>query len=267
MNMRRFSLMNSTAMRHAGIARIGEEGQQETGGAGGNNQSGGTEGNQGGQEKGSGTQNNGGQTFDPNSFWSQPAPAGASGSPTGGSAESANAGGGGGQQGGNSAEEFTKRLSEVNYGQTFNDSLLKDLSEGKLDTVNQHFGKQLQQTTQQSVMFAAELVKKSQEHILSQVQAMMDGKLGSRDNSEALGKEFPSYASPGMKPIIDGIFTQAMSLTKNDRSKAIEHTRSMLRFMGSHGGADLGLNTAPDDPHGNNMTGSKSLVEELLGRS
>jgi hypothetical protein len=264
MKMHRKSLMNSVAMRHLGIQYIGEEEPAPAGGA--NNEGGNTGGNTGGGNTTTGTQNNNGQGFDPAKFWDQPAPAAGNGSPPGGSAESGTSGGSGGQQGGNPAEDFTRRLSEVNYGQTFTDSMLKDLGEGKLDSVNQHFGKQLQQATQQSVMFAAELVKKSNDAMMARVQEMLDGKLGSRDNSDALGKEFPSYSQPGMKPVIDGIFNQAMSLTKNDRTKAIEHTRSMLRYMGSTGGSDLGLNNPPDDPHGN-VAASKSLVDELLGRS
>jgi hypothetical protein len=125
----------------------------------------------------------------------------------------------------------------------------------------------MQQSTQQAVIFSAELIKKSQEHILNQVQALMDGRLGSRDNSEALGKEFPSYNDRGMKPIIDGIFGQAMRLTEGDRTKAIEHTKSMLRYMGNQGRTDMGINLPPDDPHGANMNGVKSLVEELLSRN
>lgn len=264
MNMRRKGLMNSTAMRHQGFMSIGEEdGTGGTDSGGGSNNQGG--GNQGTGGNTAGTQDNAGQAFDPAKFWEEPAPPKTE-SPSGGSAGS---GGGGGQQQQqvvDPAKDFSDRLAGVKFSPAFNDATIKELGEGKVDGINTVIGQQLQQSLQQSVMYSAELIKRSQEHILGKIQEMMDGKLGSRDNTSALSDAFPTYKDPGMKPVIDGIFGQAMKVAGNDRGKALEFTKSMMRYMGSQGGADLGITTPPEDPHGVTQ-GSKSLLDDLLGRS
>lgn len=133
--------------------------------------------------------------------------------------------------------------------------------------INKAISAQLVQATQQSVAMSAQIMKLVSEKIMGDVDARINGAFGNRDNVDSLAKSFPSYNDPGMKPVIDGVFNQAMSLSKGDREAAIKSTREMLRYMGKSGAQDLGISEAPSGS-GDSFSSSRAsaLVDELLGR-
>jgi hypothetical protein len=271
---RRQQYMNGAsriAMRHSGIASIGEETggiplgggngqqtQQQPQNNGGNSSDSGQQGQQG--------QNNTGSGFDAQAFWNEPSPDTGK-TPSGDSVAKPDSGGGNQQQQ-DFATTLREEMSKVNYGDVFTKENADLIANGDLSGINQAIQGKMQQVQQHSVMFAAKLMQANNDRIMSKVEALLDGKFGNRDNTETLAKEFKGYADPGFKPVVDGVFAQAMKLSGGDRKKAIESTKEMLKYLGKTGAQDFGLNTPPgnaEDSYGS-TDASKSLIDELLGR-
>lgn len=271
MNMRRTSLMNSVAMRHMGIM-YSDTGLNGSGGGQsmsqpppGNNGAGGQGGNQQTQADQSTTQDNAGQTFDGKTFWKAPEPDPGKSS-SGGSADSS--GSGSGTQQVTPQQEIATRLQNLTYPEVFTKEVADQIANGDLTGINKAISTQLVQATQQSVAMSAQIMKLVSEKIMGDVDQRIRSAFGGRDNVDSLSKSFASYNDPGMKPVIDGVFNQALMLAKGDRDAAIKSTREMLRYMGKSGAQDLGINEAPSG-QGDSFTSSRAsaLVDELLGRS
>jgi len=280
MKMSRASLINSTAMRHDGImysdagtggapaggpamngARPPPPGTQtprvdNAGGEGGGN----TQPNGGGSQ----THDNTGATFDGKSFWNKPEPSPGESSSQG----SADKSGGGSGTTATPQQEIATRLQNLSYSDVFTPEITEQVAKGDLTGINKAISSQMVQATQQAVAMSAQIMKLVSEKIMGDVDSRINGAFGNRDNVDSLAKSFPSYNDPGMKPVIDGVFNQAMTLSKGDRDAAIKSTREMLKYMGKSGAQDLGIN---DPPSGSNDSFSsaraQSLVDELLGRS
>lgn len=252
--------------------RMRDQGQAGAGGGGGNAGGVGTSsagtgeqagaGNNGGGNGDTGAANNGGNqnnsssSFDPSKFWADP---------NGGNNS------GGGNQGGVNHEEagkaFAAKLAGINYGDAFNGDIMKQMAEGDIKGANDSFRGLLQNATQQSVMLTAELMQKNNDAMLDRVSKLLDDRLGGRDNDAALAENFPMAKDPALKPMVKGIFDQAMKLSKGDRAQAIESTKQMLKYMGTAGAADLGINNPPSSGSDNyTSAAATSLIDELLGR-
>lgn len=225
-------------------------------------------GNSGGQNNPAATQDNAGTGFDPATFWNEPKPAG-SGSPSGGSADSNSAGGSQGQQteAQRYGQEFQQRLSGLDFGSAFTPEIASQVAEGKFEGINKAIGDQLKSATQNSVIMAAQLMQKNNESLLSQVRNLIQESLGNRDNNATLAESFPILAKdPALRPMVEGVFNQALKLANGDRIKAVASTQEMLKYMGKTGAGDLGISTPPPNPGDMSTDNSRSLVEELLGR-
>lgn len=249
------------ANRFGGVMSI--EGEGEGAGTGDN-----TGGNTGGTTNAGGTQDNAGETIDPAAFWAEPKPAAAGSPGSPGSADSGAAGGG--QTGDNTSQEFTNRIGKLNFGDTFTPEIAKQVAEGDMTGVNKQIAGQMRQATQEGLVLSAQLMQLHGDHLMTKVAQLIDSRLGTRDNTASLQESFPTYTDAGMKPVIDGMFNQAMKHAGGDRTKAIAMTRDMLKYVGKTGAGDLGITTPPGGPgddFGASSTNSKSLVDELLGRS
>jgi hypothetical protein len=268
MRLRRTSLLTSTALRHAGIMMLPPDEPAASGGGGTQqstvNNGTGQPGNSG-QTGGTGTQteNNNSPKFDPAAFWAQ-SEAPASGSPSsGGSAES-----GGGASGGSETETPQQKLVKSISSHSFPDAFTKEIGDqianGDLSGINKSINNLLQQNMQQTLQFAAQMMKMYGEHQQTGFSKLVEQRFGNRDNNDALSKEFPSYNQPGMKPVIDGIFDKAMQNSKGDRAAAIDMTRHMLKFVGSAGAGDLGIPPNSSTSTADLSQSAKSLVDELL---
>lgn len=244
----------------------GESGgqQQQTGGNSGGNNSGGNSGGEGGS---GGNQNNSGNGFDAASFWQEPSPEGGQ-SPNSGSAGGNQSGGGQQQQQPqNEGNAFAERLGNLKFGtDVFNPDAIKAMNEGG-DTkpFNESMTQFGRQAVRESVVMAAQLMQRNNTMIEARMKEMMDERFGQRDSEAGLGQEFPSYNKPGMKPMIDGIFAQAMRLSKGDRTGAIAMTKEMLKHTTQTMSSDLGLGTPPGGA-GDGLGTQTNWEEELLGR-
>lgn len=245
---------------HGGGGDSGGQQQQQQGNGGENNQGS----NSGGGAGSDGTQNNGGKAFDASSFWNQPSPE-ASPPPNSGSAGGSESGGGQQQQ--NEGNAFAERLNNLKFGtEVFTPDAIKAMNDGgdpaAFNTNMQTFGRQ---AVRESVVMAAQLMQRNNSMMEARIEELLDARLGQRDSEGALGQSFPSYKEPGMKPVIDGIFAQAMKLSKGNRTEAIAATKEMLRFTHGAAAKDLGLTTPPGGA-GDGLGTQTNWEEELLGR-
>ena len=166
------------------------------------------------------------------------------------------------------AQVFADQIAAYDPGPLFTKEIADQIANGNLDGVNAALKQKMQGVAQQSLIQSAQLLKMYGEKLQSQMEAMIEAKLGNRDNTSSLGESFTAYKDPAMKPVIDGVFAQAMKLSKGDRTAAIASTREMLKYMGKTGASDMGITIPPGGPGDDygNSAGAKSLVDELLGR-
>lgn len=268
MRLRRTSLMNSVALRHLGVTRIDPPaGAQGAGGTGQttNNppQGSGQTGNSTQQgQQGDKSGNNGTPQFDAGAFWAQ-SEAPKDGSPGDGSSADSNKGGSGTQQE-TPQQTLVKAIQGYQPGEAFTKEIGDQIANGDLSGVNKSIQNLLQQNMQQTLQFAAQMMKMYGEKQQKDFGGLVDQRFGSRDNTAALSESFPSYKEPGMKPVIDGIYSKALENSKGDRAAAIDMTRHMLKFVGNAGASDLGIPPNSHTDTGTMTSSAKSLVDELL---
>lgn len=250
-------------------ARYGRPMKQDSGdhsGGGGNGQENNQGGNGGGQNgNGESGGNNGGTPFNADAFWNEPEPDG--GAANGGTAPN-NGNQGGGQSGGqqDDGNAFAQRLTGLTFGDNvFTPDAVEAMNNSDPSKFNENMTKFGRSAVKESVVMAAQLMQRNNELLQGQFKQMLDERFGQRDAESDLGKSFPSYNEPGMKPVIDGIFAQAMKLTKGNRAGAVDMTKEMLKHTSTRASKDLGINQAPGGPGDGQIV--TNWEEELLGRS
>lgn len=276
--MRYKQTLLSSTMGYRPSIRLGRHGhpmRDETGhesgggaaGGGGNPTPNNQQGNSGGEGGSGGNQNNSGGGFDPATFWQEPSPEGGQ-PPASGSAGGNQSGGGQQQQQPqNEGNAFAERLTNLKFGtDVFTPDAIKAMNEGgDPKAFNENMTQFGRQAVRESVVMAAQLMQRNNQMIEARVQELLDQRFGQRDSEGALGTEFPSYNKPGMKPMIDGIFAQAMKLSKGDRTAAISATKEMLKHTTQSFSTDLGLGNPPGGA-GDGLGTQTNWEEELLGR-
>lgn len=197
-----------------------------------------------------GDANNAGQALNPEQFWT--------GQPNDGGSNDSEI----------SAEEFGRGIAQeiANYQgvEIFTPDIAAQVAQGDLAGVNQAMQAMQRQAIQQAVVIATNIMRRGLADVESRFDTRVQSHLGSEKNQQALMEEFPSMRDPAMAPVIQGVFAQAMIHTKNDRTKALEMTRGMLRVMGKSGSKDFGISDPPQSQE--NPGSSHSLVAELLGK-
>lgn len=279
--MRHLMMGGARVCYNTGIQGGGSPGGDPGAGGAGGGQQGGSQtqgGNNGGGNSDSGannagSQNNAGTGFDAASFWNEPAPAAAASSP-GNSTESGATGAGTQQsEGQRTGQEFAQRLTSLEFGAVFTPEIAQQIAQGDLGTANAAIQGQLRKAAEHSVVMSAQLMQRYGENLktemVNQMRTMLNESFGNRDTEVALETNFPSAKDPAIRPVVQGIYQQALKLAKGDRVAAIASTKEMLKYMGKSAAPDLGLNNPP--PSAGDSFGmtdsSRSLVEELLGRS
>jgi uncharacterized glyoxalase superfamily protein PhnB len=235
-------------------------------------ESGSTQDNQGGndgtQNNESSNENNSGSGFNPEAFWNEP-DAGKSNSPSGGSAESGKPASGDQQSTDpiqSAAQEIQKQFDAISFGEAFNAETIKAMEEGDMTKINQVLQTQHRQVITNTLQLAGKIIQLNNERMEARFQQMVDAKFGNRDNSDTLLKEFPAARDPAVRPMIEGVFNQAMKHANNNRVKAVEMAKDMLKYMGKTSAADLGLQLPQSADDISLTDNSRSLVDELLGR-
>lgn len=262
------------AMRVVLARRDGEGGDSNSGGggnggSGGNNQSG----NSGGSnQQQNGNQNNDGQGFDLQSFWSSPSSESGNSSGNGNPSESNQSGGGTGNQNQQQqqtpvqalGQELGQMISGFNLAApVFNAEVGEQIAAGNFDGVNQLLQQNFQASLQTNLKMVAKLLSGFKADQEQRFQARLDEVLNSRDNNASLESLFPELVgNPALRPQIESVFNKALEHSKNDRKKAGDLARDMLKLMGTE------LNRSLNDPgngHGDqNNAGTQSLLESLI---
>ncbi len=273
-------LLASSSLRgYRPSIRLGKHGhpmRDPEGHAGGGNESmgggdngGGNAGNSGGGNGNAGTQaNNGGEQFDYGSFWNSPQEETPAAAGNGGSAGGNPPAGTQQNQNQNEGNAFAQALEGLNFGSdVFTADAVEKMNNGDATAFNGNMTQFGRQVTKQATILAAQLMQRNNQNMEAKFEQMMEARFGQRDTETDLSKAIPSYGKPGMKPIIDGIMTQALKLTKGDRGKAIQMAKGMLQFQAQSLGEDFGITTPPGGAGNDFGTGqSTNWTEELLGR-
>lgn len=223
-----------------------------------------SQGNSGGNGNNTGTQDNSSEKFDPAAFWNEPA-APATNSGSGGGTESG--AGAAGDKPKDAGAEFAAQLDGLKFGDAFTPAIAEQVAEGKFDGINQAIQGQLRDSSRQAVIMSAKLMQLHGDALMTRFEKMIDEKLGGRDNSQTLEKNFEMAKDPALRPMVEKVFDQAMRLANGDRVKAVETAKMMLGYMGTTGAKDMGITTPPSNAADTfSNAGAKSLVDELLGR-
>lgn len=233
---------------------------------GGNLDSGGGENNGGGNNADSGgtgapDANNSGQTDPSAGFWAEPQPeVPANGTPTPSPAppnqEDAHK---------TFGAELGNAITALRFDPVFTPEIAEQINAGDLAGANAAFATQAQAAVRQSLVLSARVMERYGESILAQVDAKIQASFGNRDNETTLLDSFPSAADPRVRPMIEGVFNQALKHTKGNRAEAVKMARGMLQFMGKTAADDLGV-PPPNREDSFQGDGPSSLVAELLGR-
>lgn len=164
-------------------------------------------------------------------------------------------------------QQLAAEIQGMQFVAPFNNEIAEQINEGNLDGINDNISAMVRSGVQQAVVSSAKLMQAQANQMMEMVRAEIAGALGNKDSKTMLESEFASYKDPTMQRQIDGIFAQSMKHTNNDRAKAVEMTRDMLKFMGKTAAADMGLDI-PAGGRGNEgpSAGSQSLIDELMGR-
>lgn len=254
--------LHSTILRGRRFKDEGEEGGATQGGSGDNGGAGG--GNAGGATGvGASGADNSGENFDPSSFWDGPAPE----APAAPATESA--GGAQSESGAqpNLATTLAGQINGLTFGEPiFNAEVADQINQGDFSGVQKRFESAMQTAVRQSLSMNVQVLQPFAEQILAQVREEFGSTLNTRDNQETLTRDFPAAKNPQVAPIIQGVFDQALTRSKGDRTAAVKMTKQMLSFMAQSTAGDLGLSVAPQSADDRRPATATNWLDELSGR-
>ena len=225
----------------------GTQGGGQQGGSGGTQGSGGTNtggnnGQNGGGDSGGG--NNTGGAFDADSFWQSPGPSGnGSPNPQGSGSDGTNPGGSG--TGGDDNQQYGQQLGQqigqFNPGVAMTAETLQQIAEGNPQGFNDALVNAQRSTLQQGLQMTVGIMQ-----IMAEMDRRMSTRETNRDNTAALETAIPIAKQPGMQPIVNAVFAQALTRSGGDRTKAIAMTKQMMQNMhGNMQGDGTGLDIPP----------------------
>jgi len=243
------------------LMRAPDHGAGDTGGAGGGDSGAGGD-NPGGNGAPANGESQGGdnpgQEFDAGAFWNEPEPEGGK-KPSEGDPNDSDPGREIGQQ-------IAAGIKDFKFDPVFTQEVGEQLAEGKLDGANESFANMARASMQQSVVMSAKIMEHLGGQMMTQMKEMIDSRLGQEKNESTLIESFPSMKDPAMRPVVEGVFNQAMKHSGQDREKALQLTRNMLKAMGQTGKQDMGIEGPAPDPDSFMGDGPSQLVKDLLAR-
>lgn len=233
------------------------EGEEDGGGTG---ESGTQPNNTGvnGESAPGGQQSNAGQPFDPASFWA--------------SDGNDDAGDDSNNDGSDEGKELgTQLVSQIQAfkpkADVFTAEALEKMASGDLTPLNEAIAESHRAGMTQMLGITAQLLKRFETHIEGRFESLVGKRLNESQTNQrderVLSENFKGYADPAVKPVIQGVWNQALRHTKGDRKAALTMTQGMLQAMGKAGKDDMGFSNFrnPDD---NLDEGPSRLVQELL---
>lgn len=235
-------------------------------GGGGNNAAPPPAGNSGDSTSETSEQNNTGNEFDPAAFWNSPASAG-DGAPSGESG-AGKQGESGTQEPSNFGQELATRLSTLTFGDpVFNDEVAGQINEGNFTGVQDRLNAMGQSIVREALAMQVKILRPFAEQLMEQVRQETNQTFNNRDNVESLERLFPAAKNPAMAKTIQPIYDQALLNAKGDRTKAVEATKEMLRFMAGESAKDLGVEVLPRGEGGmRSPSPNTNWLDELTSR-
>lgn len=212
-------------------------------------------------------QNNAGQPDPLAGFWSDPKPKDSAGNESGTGANGGDGNQPAGEQGQQIGQQLVKHLEGIQFADVFTKDIADAVAKDDLSSANTAFAGLARESVRQSVILSSKLMQVLGSNLMGQVETLINKRLGSRDDETSLLDAFPSARDPQARPIIQGVFEQALKHSGGDRTKAIAMTRDMLKLVGQKAAGDMGINQAPNGREDSFLGDAPSaLVEELLGR-
>lgn len=242
--------------------RLMKDGEGEGGATGGDN----GQGNSDAGGSGDGESNNDGQAFDPKAFWGGSDSDG-NPDPSGESAQGA-----GDDESGSSGESLqevlTGRLEKMTFGEpVFTAEVAEQFAAGDFKGVEERIQAQMRASVRNSMSMMVQILRPFSEQLMTQAREEMQQTFTGRDNNEALETTFPAAKNPAVRPMIQGIYTQALKNAKGNRAEAVKQTKEMLKFAAGVTADDLDISVAP---RGSEDSGRPApnidWLDELTGR-
>lgn len=208
----------------------------------------GGDGNNGGDTGGGGgsgnqSENNGGHEFDPASFWVDPEPE--TPSPPAGRESAGTESGSGSPAPDSLAGTIQQQVAGFKAGDIFTNEAMEEVGRGNYETLHKNLDTAFQKSMEQNMLANVQVIKAVATQMMSRVEQMIQQHSTTKDNYSALRNAIPSANDPKVAPIIEGIYDRALTLSKNDSSKAIQMTKQMLKTMLNESSRDVDLNVAP----------------------
>jgi hypothetical protein len=242
------------------------EGEEPGGATGGGDNAGPAGGNSGGGATGEGESNNSGEAFDAAAFWGGSNGDGSEGE-SGDSSNNPGGDGSGSSDGQSLQEVLTGRLESMTFGDpVFTADIAEEMNAGNFEGVQNRIDAQLRNATRQSLGLVVSILKPFAEQLTSQMREEMSQTFSNRDNNDSLEKLFPAAKNPAVRPMIQGIYSQALKNTKGNREEAVSQTKQMLKFAAGVTAEDLNININPRGPDDSGPAPKTNWLDELTGR-
>jgi hypothetical protein len=209
------------------------------------------------------SQNNGGDAFDPSTFWDSPSgePGAA---PSGESAGSSTPSGG---TDGSIAEQLTTQLTNMSFGEpVMTAEIAEQINQGNFEGFERRVQAQMQAAVRQSLAMNVQVLRPFAEQLMAQMRNEFGSTLNSRDNEETLTRDFPAAKDPRVAPVIKRVFEQALANTRGDRAKAVAQTKQMISLLTNTAAEDLDLEVAPRSQWDSRPAAPTNWLDELTGR-
>lgn len=138
-------------------------------------------------------------------------------------------------------QQLNAVLDGISFKPVMNDETTEALGNNDPKAFNEAVQGQLRQAVRESLFLTARMVKTQQERMEAFVQKRIDSALQLDRDEVLLGKELPFSQRPEIQPIAQGIFANALKITKGDRAKAVAMTRAFFGNMAEVSAPDLNL--------------------------
>lgn len=206
-------------------------------------------GNESAEDNESGTKDNRGQETSLDKFWE-------------GKPEDESASDDSEEAGKKVGQELAGIIQGTQFNPLFSKEIAEQIADGDFDGANKAFADAQRHAMAQNTAVFAKLLEEFGGRLMSKVQREITTHIGKTQAVETLESSFPAAKDPAARPIIEGVFNQALVNNKGDRAKAVAETNRVLKAFGK----STGLTTPPPDSGAPVSSGAQSLVDSLLGR-
>ena len=140
---------------------------------------------------------------------------------------------------------FETQMQGLAFPEFMTAEVAEQMNNGDFTGMNAGLTKSMQDGVKQTLLMTAKMLNAFETRMTEKMGTISNNNVSMRDARNALQTAIPSAKNPGMAPIIEGIFAQAMKHTQGDSAKAIEATKGFMKQMTTMQAADLGMQVTP----------------------